>query len=229
METDESKESIPYSKSEELRVWRWLTKEPFKHDREKFADEILDRYFKGYDKIQESNKVPERQKIDFFWVANQLFLEAVECYREGYLEAAVILVRSALENAAYKITTRRPIHAQGWLSEACNLKYPSKGRLKKYKWEDLSEGLKYIGFDESQIQKIHKIVEKGNFVAHLLNKYDQYVKEFYELKPEEQQKEENWMKVKFGITKGEADEALEEGCTYMIEMRNKLFDFYHIY
>lgn len=127
-----------------------------------FADKLLDSGLKG---LNDTEHVRPSIEAFIFDAGNENYQQAVECFRHGLYDAAMVMARATLDAALYesKYTILDKVTRDGGIYSH----HTSKGLRGEGSWHILSAEARELGMNAKQETKLKVIWDEyGSFSAH---------------------------------------------------------------
>lgn len=148
----------------------------------------------------------DNHEAELFAIADSNFNEAVESFRHGRLQAALVMSRATIDAALFAS------------------RYPkgSPGERGEEKWVELKDQARMLGFDDREINDIRRVRMLGSLAVHSGSRYNEAMKELAGLPAKERQKllakNEMFTNAKM------VGEQLEKTAKLLVEIRGRTVD-----
>lgn len=131
-------------------------------ERSKQADELLNLGLKGLNRVI----LPFVLEASVFHIANKNYQQAVECFRYGLFEAAMVMARATIDAALYESKYEQTTEIKGYQGAGGTMSSTktAKGTRAEGMWNVLSEHAKEIGLSLDIVDEVRD--DYGNFAAH---------------------------------------------------------------
>lgn len=182
--------------------------------REKPANELLDLGLLGLNRIDE---LPFAIEASTFRVANMNYQHAVECYRYGLYDAAMVMARATVDAALYSSKYSKINEINNFdkkMGGSLGSQWTSKGLRSEGQWPELKIEAERLSLNMDDVNEIRD--EYGNFSAHNLARQMQELHEYTNLSEKER---ETAKKPKFFIDAPKAYSILKKTAIILARIR----------
>ena len=184
--------------------------------RDPMANQLLDLGLKG---LNRTTILPFSMESFMFQVANRNFQQAVECYRYGLYEAAMVMTRAAIDAALYESKYTILDHVTGFdgYGGSAGKHSSALGVRKEGKWKMLSNEAIILGFNKRARKQMEASRDDyGNFAAHSAARHDQEIK-IYSMLTEDVRKYRR--PPKWAVSEKDAFRILKQTAKFLIKIR----------